>query len=188
MRLAAALTLALMLSVTARAQGIPVGGDQSVDVAVLLQLLGPVIQSLEGSANASLDDLSLTSVVGAGDVTQFSRLFESVGFDGEMTTLLSSLSGLGDVDFSSLAQLAGAAGGVTSPAGPGSATAGLAQRSSVRPPRTALARLQSLSAGSASPSAAVRASASRTTIHRSTETINGRPLQKYSNLPPRNRN
>lgn len=117
MRSAARLTFVLMLlAAPAGAQSIPVGSGQSVDAAALLQLLGPVIQSLGGSAGAPLDSLRLTSPVGGGDVTQFARLFESVGLDGDMTTLLSSLQSLNGLDVSSLAQLVSATGGA--PAGP----------------------------------------------------------------------
>jgi len=206
MRFAAALTLALSVaSAPARAQGIPVGSDQAVDVSTLLELLGPVIQSLGGSATASLDGLSLHSTVGAGDVTQFSRLFESTGFDGEMTTLLSSLQGLGGFDLSSVAQLAAGAGGTSPTASISGGVPGLSHLSgtpaadilsglsgsaepsgqSAWPDFSGLAGSVTPSHDAPSPRAGAHAPATASRIRRSTATIDGRTLRKYSNLPTR---
>lgn len=212
MRTLVALVIAsTALATPVAAQELPVGGNQSIDMATLVRLLSPVIQSLGGAQSTSLDGLSLNNQAGAGDITQFSQIFKSVGYDGEMNSLLSQLEGLKGVDFGSLAKMAARTPGPAAPGGSPAALPGMPARSGP----AAIQILSGLSETSgASPSTAGSVSgaalpfsaaslsglmtsgpstpvsvglgqlpASSSSIRRSIETIDGKTLPKYSNVP-----
>lgn len=211
MRTLVALVIAsTALATPVAAQELPVGGNQSVDMATLVRLLAPVIQSLGGAQSASLDGLGLTSQVGAGDITQFSQIFRSVGYDVEMNSLLSQLDGLKGVDFASLAKMAAKTPG---PATAGGSFAALPGMPALSGPAViqVLSGLSGTSAGSPSSTGSVSGAgrpvsatslssliasepakpvsgggqlpASISPIRRSSETLDGKTLPKYSNVP-----
>lgn len=186
MRILAALVMMVAaLATPAAAQELPVGADQSIDMATLVRMLGPVLQSLGAGQSASLDTLKLNSQVGVGDIKQFSEIFKSLGFDGEMNNLLSKLEGLKNLDSGAIQQLVGSQSGLAGQLNlPG--TAGTLEP--VKAAGTSALSALATPAAAASPAPATVSSpvlpSVPTAIYRSTDSVDGKKLPRYSNLPP----